>query len=322
MKNNVFIHVVGWGLLLLIPYLTGYEHLRTFANRDDGITLWPVVVISAINIVIFYINYNYLIPRFLFARKYVGYCFLLSIGLASSYALSFSRLGVNQSADPISNVIQHTAKANTFQMLIVSLAASLALAYSNRIKKIEHEKLSAQIASLKAQINPHFLYNALNNIYATALDTSPKTADMVEKLSEMMRYAMKETKNDFVMLEDELNYINNYVQLQELRSDDSITINYNNAIGDTSLQIAPMLLIPLVENAFKHGTTPIKIDLTLQKTDLHLFVANNKGEINKGDGLGLKNTKDRLLLIYPNLHNLSIEESDRSFEVSLKISLS
>jgi sensor histidine kinase YesM len=90
--------------------------------------------------------------------------------------------------------------------------------YSQPAKQAETEKLAAQIASLKSQINPHFLFNTLNNIYATAIDTSPKTADMVDKLSEMMRYTMKDTQKDFVLLEDELNYISNFIELQKLHN--------------------------------------------------------------------------------------------------------
>jgi LytS/YehU family sensor histidine kinase len=174
------------------------------------------------------------------------------------------------------------------------------------------------------------LFNTLNNIYATALDTSPKSADMVEKLSAMMRYTMRETHKDFVMLEDEINYNNNYIELQKVRLDNSVKIEYNSVNDFASLQIAPMLLIPFIENAFKHGINPeqeshIKINIALQENKLHMVVLNNKvstqQETTEQSGLGIKNAKNRLELIYPSKHLLTINESDKHFEVSLYINL-
>ncbi|HEV8283638.1 MAG TPA: histidine kinase [Chitinophagaceae bacterium] len=336
--TTISIHIIGWCLLLLMPYITTYEHIKFFAPNTNGISFLPIILVSIINIIIFYINYFYLIPRFLFAKKYLNYSFLLFSCLVLSFVFAFLIFKITgsdperlEATNPLLRFVRHTAKGYTFQMLVVSLVTSLALAYSNRLKQIEQEKLSAQIASLKSQINPHFLFNTLNNIYATALDTSPKSADMVDKLSEMMRYTMKETQKDFVMLEDEINYINNYIELQKIRLDKSVKIEYYNSIDFVSLQIAPMLLIPFIENAFKHGVNSeqkshIKINIELQKNELHLFVSNNKvstqQETIEQSGLGIENTKNRLELIYPNKHLLTIDESDKHFEVSLHINLS
>jgi LytS/YehU family sensor histidine kinase len=199
------------------------------------------------------------------------------------------------------------------------------------LKQIEQEKLSAQIASLRSQINPHFLFNTLNSIYATTLETSPASADMVEKLSNIMRYTMKETQKDRVMLEDEIHYSNDYIALQRIRLDKSVKIDYRNLVGETSLRIAPMLLIPFIENAFKHGANPeekshIKITIGLQGDELHLLVFNNKVAMQKGttekSGLGIENTRNRLKLIYPGRHVLALNESEEHFEVSLRIHLS
>jgi sensor histidine kinase YesM len=339
MKSNlttISIHIIGWLLLLLMPYITTYQHIKSFAPNMTGISFLPLLFVSAINIVIFYVNYFYLIPRFLFAKKYLEYSVLFVGCLILSFTvgfLVFESTGPDQEtwkASPLLTLVRHTAKGYAFQMLIVSSVASLALAYSNRLKQIEQEKLSAQIASLKSQINPHFLFNTLNNIYATALDTSPKSADMVEKLSAMMRYAMRETYKDFVMLEDETNYNNNYIELQKVRLDNSVKIEYNSMNDFASLQIAPMLLIPFIENAFKHGINPeqeshIKINIALQENKLHMVVLNNKvstqQETTEQSGLGIKNAKNRLELIYPSKHLLTINESDKHFEVSLYINL-
>jgi signal transduction histidine kinase len=336
--TTFFIHIIGWCLLLLMPCLTTYWHLRSFELSTNITSLLPILIVSIINLMIFYSNYFYLIPRFLFAKKYINYSFLFFSCLAVSYVFAFFNFHITgfaperlEAANPILRFVLHTGKANAFQMSVVSLVTSLALAYSNRLKQIEQQKLSAQLASLKSQINPHFLFNTLNNIYATALDSSPKSADMVEKLSEMMRYTMKDTQKDFVMLEDEMNYLNNYIALQKIRLDKSVKIEYHNPADFSALQIAPMLLIPFIENAFKHGVNSeqkshIKINMELQKKELYLYVSNNKvttqQQTTERSGLGIENTRSRLQLIYPAKHLLTINESDKYFEVSLHINLS
>jgi sensor histidine kinase YesM len=334
--TTIAVHTMGWCLLLLMPYITTYQHIKTFSPGINGMLFLPIVLVGVINIIIFYINNFYLIPRFLFTKKYFNYTLLFLSCLVLSFALAFLIFDVtgptgSEGADPVLTLARHTAKGYAFQMLIVSFVASLAFAYGNRLKQIELEKHSAQIASLKSQINPHFLFNTLNNIYASALGSSPRSADMVEKLSEMMRHTMKETQKDFVMLEDEINYNNNYIELQKIRLDKSVKIDYDNSLDARALQIAPMLLTPFIENAFKHGVNPeeesyIKITMALQNSQLNLFVSNKKvstqKETTERSGLGIENTKKRLELIYPDRHLVTINESDTYFEVSLQINLS
>jgi LytS/YehU family sensor histidine kinase len=173
-------------------------------------------------------------------------------------------------------------------------------------------------------------FNTLNNIYATAMDTSPKAADMVDKLSEMMRYTMKDTQQDFVLLEDEINYINNFIELQKLRLDRSVKLEYCSLENIPAFRIAPMLLIPFIENAFKHGVNSeqksrIKIEITMNKKEFQLRVVNNKvnvqQDISERSGLGIINTNHRLNLIYPSKHLLVIHDTDKEFSVSLHINL-
>jgi sensor histidine kinase YesM len=219
---------------------------------------------------------------------------------------------------------------NAVLLWLLAIASSILWTIYNRLKQAENEKLTAQIASLKSQINPHFLFNTLNNIYATAIDTSPKTADMVDKLSEMMRYTMRDTQQDFVLLEDEINYISNYIELQRLRLDNSVKLEYYSLESVPALRIAPMLLIPFIENAFKHGVNSeqkshIKIEITINNKEFQLSVTNNKVDIQRNiserSGLGIENTKHRLNLIYPSKHLLVINDSKKRFLVSLYIDL-
>ncbi|NJO25777.1 MAG: histidine kinase [Bacteroidia bacterium] len=153
---------------------------------------------------------------------------------------------------------------------------------------------------------------------------------MVDKLSEMMRYTMKDTQQDFVLLEDEINYINNFIELQKLRLDRSVKLEYDCLQTIPALQIAPMLLIPFIENAFKHGVNSeqkshINIELTINKTELQLSVVNNKvsfqKDISEKSGLGITNTWHRLNLIYPSKHLLVINDTEKEFSVSLHINL-
>lgn len=227
MKNKyitISIHIIAWGLLLMVPLLSSYQVFKSFVPIADNNSFIPIIALSLFHIVIFYFNYFVLIPQFLLLKKYLLYTITLVISIATAFMLTglfFKLYGFNPSQlasiNPVLIKIEPILKANTFLMLIISILAAISLTINNQLRQTEKEKLSAQISSLKSQINPHFLFNTLNNIYATAIDTSPQTADMIDKLSEMMRYTMKETQNDFVPLDEEINYINNFIELQKLR---------------------------------------------------------------------------------------------------------
>jgi LytS/YehU family sensor histidine kinase len=340
MRNLVItisIHIVVWVLLLMVPFLSTSQVIKSFA-LTDGNALVPIIILSLFLISIFYFNYFVLIPKFLLLKKYMLYVITLVLSIVTAFVLSgvlFSLFDFDRdnlaSINPVLVKIEPIIRANTFLMLIISILASTSLTINNHLRQLEKEKLVAQISSLKSQINPHFLFNTLNNIYATAIDTSPRTADMVDKLSEMMRYTMKETHNDFVPLEEEINHLNNFIELQKLRLERTIKFDYTVDGEFSGLQIAPMLLIPFVENAFKHGVNSeqnsnIRISIKVNESELHFLVANNKVNIQSGikensGGLGIENTKNRLALIYPSRHLLTIKETENDFIVSLHINL-
>jgi LytS/YehU family sensor histidine kinase len=153
---------------------------------------------------------------------------------------------------------------------------------------------------------------------------------MVNKLSDIMRYTMKDTQQDFVLLEEEINYVNNYIELQKIRLDKNVKLDYTINGNFTIHQIAPMLLIPFIENAFKHGVNPeqnshIKIDLALHENELKILVVNQKvptqRETFEKSGLGIENTKHRLELIYPENHQLSIIDTEHEYSVILCLNL-
>lgn len=336
-RFTIATHALVWILLLVIPYVTTDQVFNAFDPSSERKYLVLCLALSTVLIVIFYFNYFVLIPRFLLTKKYWLYFFFLVLAIITVLFISgliffLSDFNPTKMAEvnPAFEKIFPVIIVNALLLWLLSIVSSILWTGYNRLKQIEKEKLSAQIASLKSQINPHFLFNTLNNIYATAIDSSPKTADMVDKLSEMMRYTMKDTQQDFVSLEDEINYITNFIELQKMRLDRSVKLEFYNLEHVPNFQIAPMLLIPFIENAFKHGVNSeqksrIRIEITMNKTELQVNVMNNKvnvqRDISERSGLGIENTKHRLNLIYPSKHLLVINDSEKEFFVSLYINL-
>ena len=334
---TVATHTLVWVLLLVIPYVSTDQVFSSLDPASDMKYLLQCFVLSAVLIITFYFNYYFLIPKYLLKKKYWLYFSFLLLTIVITFLLSgatffFSDFNPEKLAqkNPIVEKIIPVIIINAISLWLLSMVLAILFTVYNRLKETEKEKLSAQIASLKSQINPHFLFNTLNNIYATAIDTSPKAADMVDKLSEMMRYTMKDTQQDVVLLGDEINYINNFIELQKLRLDRSVKLEYNTLQNIPALQIAPMLLIPFVENAFKHGVNSeqksyINIELAMNTTEFQLHVVNNKvsvqRDISEKSGLGIINTKHRLNLLYPSKHLLVINDTEKEFSVSLHINL-
>jgi hypothetical protein len=218
---------------------------------------------------------------------------------------------------------------NMYLLLIVLFIAML-LKTSQRWRQLQNEKLETELSYLKAQINPHFLFNTLNSIYSLAIEKSDYTATAVVKLSGMMRYIISESNKHFVSLQKEINYIKDYIELQKFRLGGTVQINYLTEGNAEGLEIAPLLLITFVENAFKYGVNPeeysdIFIEIKIAENNLELTVSNNKVKhsLNKKEssGLGITNTKHRLEMLYPGRYTLDIQDGAKMFIVELKINL-
>jgi len=214
-------------------------------------------------------------------------------------------------------------------MFISVYFLAFALSYYDQWKR-DLKRLNAEVAFLRAQINPHFLFNTLNSIYSLALTKSDDTSDAVIKLSAIMRYSLTESKKKYVNLAEEITYISNYTDLQRLRLTEKVKVETIYEGDLKTEKIAPMLLMPFIENAFKHGVSPeeesdIKIHIGLNSRVLKFTVINNKVYIQKSGGnIGhsIENTRQRLALLYPNNYKLAIRENDETFEVNLQIDLS
>jgi sensor histidine kinase YesM len=195
------------------------------------------------------------------------------------------------------------------------------------------EQSKAELNTLKAQVNPHFFFNTLNSLYGTALEESaPRTANSIEELAGIMRYTMNEAQQDFTPVANEIKFITDYLHLQRLRLPERPNIDIRTAISydQKPATIAPMLLIPFIENAFKYGISidyPCYVHIQLQVENLRLILkiensVARKDTVAQGQGTGITNTKKRLDLLYPNRHQLKLTKSDNRFEASLQLELS
>jgi LytS/YehU family sensor histidine kinase len=216
-------------------------------------------------------------------------------------------------------------------MLFMSGFIKIAMEWFKSEKQREElkvEKLNAELKFLKSQINPHFLFNCLNTIYSLAHKQSTQTEHAILKLSTIMRYMIYESNEDKVLLSQELKYLQDYIDIQRLRLPKDINIDYRMSGFPGSLRIEPMLLVPFVENAFKHGISYtedafIDIDIAIVDETLNLEVRNShfKERVAEKGGIGLQNVLKRLDMLYSNEHTIEIKEMESQFIVDLKIAL-
>ena len=196
--------------------------------------------------------------------------------------------------------------------------------------QIEREKINTELSFLKSQINPHFFFNTLNNIYSLAITGSTETANAVMKLSSIMRYVLTDTQNNSVSLQSEVDFIKNYIDLQLVRLTDKAKVDFTTEGEIENKQIAPLLFIPFIENAFKYGVSAkdasaIAIKLIIQPRSVSFSVTNTivKADHTMKDttGIGINNVKRRLELLYPQKHRLEVSENNNQFIVHLEIDL-
>ncbi|WP_306354292.1 sensor histidine kinase [Flavobacterium sp. '19STA2R22 D10 B1'] len=218
----------------------------------------------------------------------------------------------------------------TFIILAIAVYATLnAYKQEHQNNALRKERDAAELAFLRSQINPHFLYNTLNYIYSLAIPVSDKLAHAIVNLSDLIRYTLNENKEGKVEIAKEIHYIENYIELFKLRFESRFYVTFVYTVKDTQQHIAPLLLIPFVENALKHGVvndplTPVSITLSIEEdSEMHFTVTNqiNQNQKDISSGIGLPNVKRRLELIYPNAHQLDIAQDQKRFHIELQIKL-
>jgi sensor histidine kinase YesM len=336
-SKRLFIHIVSWvSILLFFLFIGGHG----FQIKHESIIV--VIYFGVINIAVFYFNYLYLLPEFLSTKKY--FLFFLSI-LLLVLITGFVKYALAVYYKEIILIKSHPKEflsfgeyyLRTIFASIFFLFLSSGLRFSRDwfvneklVADLEKEKLQAELALLRSQVNPHFLFNSLNNIYSLSYQKSEKAPEAILKLSEIMRYMLNESYETVVSLAKEIRYIKNYIELQELRFPAGSYIDFQIICKECEKQfIAPLILIAFVENAFKHGDAtdslhPIRINFTITGNQLTLRIENKKNSTQNKDassGIGMNNVKRRLDLLYPAKYKLEITDSSTYYNSELSLVL-
>lgn len=334
----VLIHTAIWILLLSLPILLqqSLQHNRPAHRELDRDTfIYAYLFNNILWIVFFYINAYVLISRYIYQKKFSGFVLahLLIIALLMASHWIFYNFFFTESRF----AIQSFFLFNFFPYLFILASSTAYRMIQDRIdadrlqQARETENLKTELSFLRSQVSPHFMFNVLNNMVALARKKSDLLEPSLIKLSSLMRYMLYETDEEKVALDKEVEYLHSYIDLQQQRFGKKLVVNVSVQPADNGYEIEPMLLIPFVENAFKHGTgmiTDPKIDIELSaKNNLLQFTVRNKYNADslevqdKTSGIGLTNVKRRLNLLYGRQHTLLVTKKDGWFLTSLQINL-
>lgn len=339
--RNFLVMLLVWYIGIIAYYYVGYATVSlgkalVFYSKYS----WP-------NFILFYTLSIWVIPAFFLRKKYKSMLllnvFLLALFIIIKY---FNNIVQNPemysyySSTSKGLILQKSSYLKIISLETIRGIEFTSLAFTYRFlfdwliiegirKKIENEKLKSELSLLRNQLNPHFLFNTINDIYYLALIKSEKTPEAMLKLSDLLRYILYE-KEEWVALEKEINYLKEFIHLHKIRFPDNVVnIELPNPELIQNQKIPPMLLSTFVENAFKHGApgtneNPIKISIGISLDALHYKVTNpiDKNIVkDKTSGIGILNLEKRLNLLFPNKHKLSYSNNDEHFEAKLEIQL-
>ncbi len=327
--KTVLFHVCLWGIWLYLPLSSG---------RDEDLysrALWALSLVALVHIPFFFLNTQWLIPNILHKKSTTAYFRLLILGILLFW---FWHSLVGDWVRDYLEIDFHRKGSPFWSIVPIIFVAAISTGYGlfdyvvkeEKLKQeVQQERLQSELSFLRSQISPHFIFNILNSIVYLIRSKSDLAEPVTIKLSELMRYMLYESENAEIPLDKELTYLKNYVELQKVRFDEDVEINLNTEGVATSQIIEPMLMIPFVENAFKHGVgmvlNPI-IDISLKISEKELFfTVKNKIAPESADnkdvssGIGLKNVKRRLELLYPDAHHLEIQNTEGWFIVNLNL---
>ena len=291
-------------------------------------------------IVMVYITNYVLIPFFLYKKRYGLFVFLFLLMILVSSAAKMYIVGqlthdvtlFSLSGDLkgrlYDNVIPH------FFLVIAGASFKLVFDQINlqkRIAELGKEKAEAELNFLKSQINPHFLFNSLNSVYFLIDKNNPDARQALHKFSDMLRYQLYEVNGEKISIEKEISYLQDYVHLQQLRKDENYKVQFNCSPEVKNFSIEPLLLIPFVENAFKHishktdGSNFVKLELARSNGYFEFAVENSREKgiytTEQHGGIGMNNVKRRLELLYPNTHELDVNDDLTTFRINLKLKI-
>jgi len=326
---------VGCAYLLLWLIVDGVSHPGEFLSWALN-EVWRAVYVVPVN----YLLFEYTLPqlrkkhffRFLFLLVVQFFLFSIglyiwrNIGIQSHIYTSFTQY------TSVSHGVSDQLGAGIFSVFFFGIIRHVYghVKLKQAAQQLQIEKQQAELNYLKSQTNPHFLFNTLNNIYALAKDKSDLAPESILRLSTILRFMLYETGVEYIAIEQELKIIGDYIALEQLRYDDSLRVNFNHDIEDLRQALPPLLLIPLVENAFKHGVSEtrnhpfVDIHLSVRKGQLALVIKNSSesspDERHVKEHIGLSNLRRQLELLYTD-YNLSVQQEGSTFTANLGINL-
>lgn len=339
-------HVIFWTIYIL------FNTIRWGSYFDDySYSLKTNLLGFPIHMTLAYLNVYYLMPKFVYKKKYWSYAGLVLLSLflmlilkyyLTYYLVSTTNVWPEGPEEPNGLSFNYALQMMLGEFYVVAFVTAIKvtidwLGENNRFNDLEKRQLATELRFLRSQVSPHFFFNTLNNIYGLTLEKSDKAPEVVLKLSELMRYLLYATKKRKQDLVSELHCIQNYIDLERIRFSDHLKVTVDIKGDLEGKKIAPMLLIPLIENSFKHGANQnlgaVKISLSAQVTgDFLYFEVCNNLPVNTQDakslihanknssGIGLANVKKRLELGYkPQEYHLEINQTDQHFTVKLKL---
>jgi two-component system, LytTR family, sensor kinase len=322
---RIGLHIGFWIALYLLLCIDAFESIerRTMLTK---MSIYALLVLSFA--LVTYINFYFLMPKWLYKKRQILYFLALLLLIVGACFFNDWLFHVLFNTDY--QVIDRIFTLLFFQSFVMGIKTLRNDAEKNkRIQELELIQAQKELQLLKSQVNPHFLFNTLNNIYALTLTDGKKASEVVLKLSELMRYMFTTAQLPSVSLKKEVDYLTNYINLEQLRLNEGAVIRFHKSGDFGSKYIAPMLLLPFVENAFKHGVETqtqninVEIDLVLQQNDLFFQIKNTKPKVNKVEitGMGLVNIEKRLVLLYPDNHKLTIADNKGIYDLKLWITL-
>jgi len=341
------LHILGSILFISIPVFSSPDFGKS-AHLFDIAPFQRNFLNYILLLFFFYVNYAYFLPKLYFPGKKI----IFAACLAACYAIitflppmlikggmpagpipfsaPINTAQIPPPGTPLHTIIPMLESGSLFNFLLV-FSLGFLLNINKRLEYIQNEKLKSEVSYLRAQIKPHFLFNTLNSIYALTLEKSDSAPEAILKLSSMMRYVVTESSRETVSLDKEIEYIKNYISLQQLRMDGNAPLSFIITGSSRGKSISPLVLIPFIENAFKYGINPeedsfIAINIDITDKGLELNAKNNKVNVQLTEeektGNGIENTRQRLAYLYPDKHKMHIFDEENTFTVNLSINLS
>jgi two-component system LytT family sensor kinase len=336
--KKVALHIGFWVLYIAISTFikASYkeEYLQAFILQ---------LIQLPMSFLIVYFNYFILIPKYLLKGatiKYFSYTIIticligiiqrfINYEALKAFYPAYTDMGVWLFYKFLQSiVVMATPLIYLGSIFIITKVSDL----QKKAKILENERLQSELKYLKSQINPHFLFNNLNNIYGLSLENSSKTSKLILKLSEFLNFSLYESSKPLIALEKEISLMNNYIELEKSRFEDRVEVNISIPDRLDKINIPPLIFVPLVENAFKHSLkneteiATIDIQLLINEKQLQFSVWNTKPENtvvdNTKQGLGLENIKKRLDIMYVSNYSLVIKEEEYKYQIDLKIKVS